>query len=95
MQQFFNFSVLKIFLRYYCKVMKVTLTKNTTLQRMKQLNMIELIILKIKTTIYTNFSIYLVFWLFGINCSIFLKLSWSWKFHILAFLGILSVLLKE
>jgi hypothetical protein len=75
--------------------MKVTLIKNTTLQRMKQLSPIGAIILEIRTTIHTNLSIYLIFWLFGINYNIFPKLSWSWNFHILAFFEILNVLLRE
>jgi hypothetical protein len=75
--------------------MKVILTKNITLQRMEQLSLIECNYIRIRTTIHTNLSIYLVFWLFEINYGIFLKLSWSWNFHILVFLGILSVLLRE
>jgi hypothetical protein len=75
--------------------MKVILTKNTTLQRMEQLSPINVIVLEIRITIHTNLSIYLVSWLFKINYGIFLKLFWNWNFHILAFLRILSVLLRK
>jgi hypothetical protein len=62
---------------------------------MEQLSSIECNYIRNRTTICTNLSIYLVFGLFGINYGIFPKFFQSWNFQILAFLGILSVLLRE